>query len=88
MKTLVLDLELNLHGISDHADFREALRDLVAMHRIDGSSETLSIDEWNFVRVADDVAHDVLEWHSLGAPPHLNPLMHEEAWRTHKKTAS
>lgn len=85
MKTLILDLHLNLRGVSDHAEFHCALREILANGLIDSSQKSHSIEDWNFLRVPDDFAQDVLEWQSLGSPSRLNPLIHLDAWRARKK---
>ena len=84
MKTLIFDLRLNLRGISDEADARLALIELDGKKLIDRSSERLSPDDWNFVRVPDDVANEISEWQACGAPIGVSPFKNMVEWRKYK----
>lgn len=85
MKTAIFDLSLALRGVSEHEDAAVALSELVATGQIDPRTEKLDLEEWNFIRIDDDLARELLCWQALDSPRDVSPLKNIDAWREHRR---
>ncbi len=85
MRTLIFDLSLRLRGITDTEDAQAGLLELDAARCIDRSTETLDPEDWNFIRVADEVADEMVAWQDCGSPSIVSPLKDMAAWRRWKE---
>ncbi len=80
MKTGIFDLRLRLRWISNAEDAEVALAELDASSGIDRETESLDVDDWNFLRLPDEVAKELAEWQAMGEPSGMSPLKDMTSW--------
>ena len=87
MKTAVFDLTLTLRGVSQHDDDAAALRELIALGQINPQTEKLDLEEWNFIRIDNDLARELLCWQFLSSPREVSPFKNIDIWRSYRRAS-
>lgn len=83
MKILIFDLALQLRYISDRANNQAALEEF-GRSLCPAGTHLLNTNDWNIVRVSDEIADEIVEWQALGSPLSVSPLKDLADWRRWK----